>query len=475
MPNAAVLVGNTCYLNLQPLECCRADVAAMKDLLNATGKYENITVIENKAADALKSEIRAAIDKVPSPEELFFYFTGHGHQHETQFFLCATNFDCKRPNETGLSKDELYTLLRLPNAGLIVNVLDACYSGTLLIKSETAWVPVALKEGIRNLLVFASSLDWQHSLTGHPLSAFTENFRDAALRKLEGIVYYTDISNTLRDVFIDNQTQTPYFISQATAREQFIDDAKKLDALRNSLQQERVAVGEQSEPGQHLPAGAPSLLERLQAADRKVVTPERMSNFVDMFLKNLLDKITTSEFADFFDTKSTEHASFEERTAEKFIIGVLSNENRADNFVTASHTREFRGLNALTKFTAAWDGKDMFDERWELRLNCAMSRAQLRVTFTPKFMNLKQIILVVSCAPSLDFCYLFEITTQHMLRDFGKFNPDGPEISRRWWKIAWSETTEGVAHQIAAKLAEAVRKQLEEAEKRLASVMDRRE
>src|SRR5262249_9295564 len=162
------------------------------------------------------------------------------------------------------------------------------------------------------------------------------------------------------------------------------------------------------------------------------------------------DKITTSEFADFFDTKITEHASFEEPTAEKFIIRVLSTENRADNFVTATHTREFRGLNALVGLTApALGGKDMFDEPWELGLNCVMSRAQLRVTLTPRFMNLKQIILVISCAPSLDLCYLFEIATQHMIRDFGKFDAHGQEISKRWWKVAWSGTTEGVVRQIA--------------------------
>jgi hypothetical protein len=329
MPNTAILVANTHYQNLQLLECCRADVAAIKNLLDATGKYETITVIENKEADALKSEIRAAIDKVPSPEELFFYFTGHGHQNETELFLCATNFNSQRPNETGISKDELYTLLRLANAGLIVNVLDACHSGTLLIKSEAAWFPATVKEGIRNLVVFASSLDSQNSLTGHPLSAFTEKFRDAALRKPEGIVYYTDISNTLRDAFIDNQAQTPFFISQGTGREQFIDNAKKLDALRKSLQEARVAVAEQSEAGQYV-AGRPlSLLERLQAADGKVVTPDRMSTFVDTFLNNLLSKISTSEFAEFFDTKITEHSSFEEPTAQKFLIRVLSNEKRA--------------------------------------------------------------------------------------------------------------------------------------------------
>jgi hypothetical protein len=439
----------------------------MRDLLDATGKYEAITVIEDKEADTIKSEIRAAIDKVPSPEELFFYFTGHGHQHETELFLCATNFDSKRPHQTGVSIEELYTLLRLANAGLIVNILDACHSGALLIKSEAAWFPTAFKEGIRNLVVFASSLDTQNSRAGNPLSAFTTKFRDAALQKSEGIVYYTDISNTLRDSFIDNQTQTPFFIFQATGREQFIDDAKKLDALRNSLQQERVALAEQLDTRQHV-ARPLSLLERLQAADGKVVTPELMSKFVDKFMNNLLNKIETSEFAEFFDKFTTEHAGFAEPTAKNFIIRILSNEKRADNFVTANHERNLRGGVYAAIGIAALGGKDMYDERWELSLNCAMNRAQVRVTFTPKFRNLKQIVLVVSCAPSLDLCYIFENTTEHMLRDFGKFDANGEEISRRWWKVAWTETTENVVRQIAAKLTEAVRTQLEDAEKRLA-------
>jgi hypothetical protein len=109
----------------------------------------------------------------------------------------------------------------------------------------------------------------------------------------------------------------------------------------------------------------------------------------------------------------------------------------------------------------------MYDESWELHLNCAMARTQLRITFTPKFTNLQRIVLVVSCAPSLDHCYVFEIATQHLLRDFGKFDPDGPEASRRWWKLSWGGTTNGVVAQIADKLAETVRGQLDGAEKRL--------
>lgn len=98
MANAAILVGNTDYRNLAKLECCRDDVVAFKELLVATEKYEEITVIENAEADELKSQLRAAIDKVRSPEELVFYFTGHGHQHGMEFFFCAINFDSNRPD-----------------------------------------------------------------------------------------------------------------------------------------------------------------------------------------------------------------------------------------------------------------------------------------------------------------------------------------------------------------------------------------
>src|SRR5258706_12122115 len=78
MANAAILVGNIEYQRLSKLECCHDDLLAIKQLLEATEKYEEITIIENAEADPLKSQLRAAVDKVQSPEELLFYFTGHG-------------------------------------------------------------------------------------------------------------------------------------------------------------------------------------------------------------------------------------------------------------------------------------------------------------------------------------------------------------------------------------------------------------
>ena len=441
----------------------------MRQLLEATEKYESIAVIENVAADDLKQRLRDAVDKVNTPAELFFYFTGHGHARDGELFHCATNFDGERPNETGLSTTELHTILRLADAALVVKVIDTCYSGTPLIKSETDWARPA-KDGFHNIIQIASCLESQNSLTGHPLSVFTGKFRDAALRKTEGAVFYTDIISTLRDEFMDDISQTPHFISQHTGREQFVDDAKKLDSLRSALEEARAtAIVPVAQAPVGVNAPPPKLIDRLRAADAKVATPGIMSKFVGEFFDDLIQKISTAEFSEFFDAERTEHARFEETTAEQFIIRVMSNEKRADNFVTASFYRKPKSRNPLLAGAiAAYLDPSGYDEIWDLHLNCTMERTQLKMTFTPKFANLQRIMLVVTCAPSLDHCYIFEIATQHMLRDFGKYNSDGQEISRRWWKRAWREGAGTIASQISKKFAEVVQNQLESAEKRLA-------
>ncbi len=186
-----------------------------------------------------------------------------------------------------------------------MKLIDACYSGTLLVKGE--WFPQN-KDGFKNLISIASCLDTQTSLTGNPLSLFTEKFRAAALRKTEGPVFYTDIINTLRDEFIDNNSQTPFFVSQHTAREQFVDDASRLAALRKTLAEITTAATNRVQIAQEIVPATMTLLERLAAADAKVVKPDLMANFVGTFFDNLIKRVSTSEFAEFFDLEVTEHA-----------------------------------------------------------------------------------------------------------------------------------------------------------------------
>ena len=75
--------------------------------------------------------------------------------------------------------------------------------------------------------------------------------------------------------------------------------------------------------------------------------------------------------------------------------------------------------------------------------------------------------MVVTCAPSLEICYIFEIGTQHSLTDFSEFDVEGDEVVRRWYKLHWADSTDGIAEKIASKLNEIVQEHLEYIEQRL--------
>ena len=472
MGNTAILIGNSHYRSLSTLLCCHADLMAMKGLLEATQKYSDIAVIENTDADDLKSRIRAAIDNVQSKEELFFYFTGHGCQQEDDFYHCATKFNSRRPNETGLSTVELHALLRLADTEVVVKVIDACNSGTLLIKADGTFQSYQ-KQGFNNLIQISSCRESQNSLTGEPLSIFTENFRAAALRKEKGTVYYTDIISTLRDTFIHNNDQTPHFVFQVTGREQFVDNARRLDNLRAHLLAESKPGSQPETEDTQVMQRPASLRDLLEVAEEKSATTEIIQSFVNTFFDNLIQKISNDEFADFFDLNIVENSDLSEPTTEAFIIRVLSRQDRFDEFVTATVKKE-RIRNPLqligTSVLLGMFGDDQrYRKVYDLQLNCEMQRTQIKFTFTPKFHSLKQLILVVTCAPSLQNCYIFELGTQHNMTDFGEFNFEGNEAVRRWYRLQWSEHTDGIVEKISLGLHEMVRKHLERTEQSLTS------
>ena len=470
MANAAILIGNSHYRSLRPLACCQADLHAVKMLLEATEKYPNICVIEDADADSIKSKIREAIQDNASTDELFFYFSGHGYQHESDFYLCATDFDVSEPNATGISTDELHALLRLASADLVVKVIDACNSGTLLVKAESPFQSHQ-KQGFNNLIQISSCREDQNSLTGEPLSVFTEKFRAAALRKHEGVVYYIDIVNSLKDAFIQNDEQTPYFVFQVTGRESFVEDARRLDSLRSRLTA-AVLPSIEDDSGRQEPSPPPrSLQVLLEAAEQKAATPKIIDSFVGTFFDALIKKVSTDEFSKFFDLKIVEHSDFDEFTARAFIIRVLSRQDRFDEFVTASikkeRTRNPLGMMGTSVLLGMFGDDQRYREVYDLELNCKMKRAQIKFEFTPKYYSLKKLVMVVSCAPSLHHCYIFEMGTQHKLTDFEEFSTEGEEAIRRWYRLEWSDDPAGVLEKVASRLHEIVRAHLEQTEQRL--------
>jgi hypothetical protein len=469
LANIAILIGNTEYQTLCDLDCCGKDVLAIKELLEATNKFDTIELILNSDSFQLKERIRTAIDAHKSIGEIFFYFTGHGYQHDAEFFFCATNFDAKRPNETGISNSELHTLLRAPEADLVVKVIDACSSGALLVKSsDGSFIPTS-KQGFKNLIQIASCLDSQNSLTGNPLSLFTDKFRAAALRKSDGIVYYTDIIEALRDEFLDNDNQTPHFVSQGTGREQFIEDASRLDKLRVKILTEtkKTEVDPNTSP---LITITSSPLDILEKAEQRFAKKGVAQTFISQLFDKLIQKASQGdEKAELFTSEFVIHPDYREATTRSFIIRVLSGEKRPDKFVTASISREQRRRDpfGLAGIPSMFLNPDDAVTHYELTLNCTLDKAQLKITLTPKFVTLKQLVLVVSCAPSLEVCYVMEMLTQHSLRDWGVFDSEGEEIVHRWYKKGWTDNSDGLVDKIWEKVVESVQQSIDGAVKAL--------
>ena len=193
MGSTAIIIGNANYRRAARLECCLEDLKAMEALVAAIGRHDVVRVAADADADRMREVVRDALTASGEIKELLFYFTGHGAQIGAEFYFCGTGFDASRPNETGVSHGELHEMLRSAEPDLLVKIVDACASGTPLIKSSLPVVPLR-KDGLRNVVQLSSCMVEQSSFTGETLSEFTAAFLSACLRRLEGPVYYSDVN-----------------------------------------------------------------------------------------------------------------------------------------------------------------------------------------------------------------------------------------------------------------------------------------
>jgi hypothetical protein len=301
-----------------------------------------------------------------------------------------------------LSNEELHTLLRPADAELVVKVFDACNSGALLVKADRPFWRTA-KQGFRNLIQIASCLDSQNSWPGDPLSVFTEKFIAAALRKAEGPVYYSEIVNALRDEFLDDNVQTPHFVSQGTGREEFVENATRLDGLRAKRLASRSAAAAATPNVPSIVERPTTVLDILQKAESRFANRETARAFIATLFGKLSDSASSDFFGDLFSSEVIEHSDFREPTTRAFIIRVLSNEKRPDNFVTATVTREhkLRDPWGITRLAASLLDPDDAVSHYELHLNCELEKAQLKITLTPKFVSEVRTMRAMLLIPAL--------------------------------------------------------------------------
>ncbi|KPF52043.1 hypothetical protein IP65_17765 [Novosphingobium sp. AAP1] len=479
LPSIAILIGNATYTQQNPLECCRRDVEAMAALLEATERFDRIDAHVDLDADQIRAVVREALPAEGGCDEVFFYFSGHGDIQTAEFYYCGTSYDSKRPNLTGVSHSALDDLFRAASPATLVKVIDACFSGTLLIKSEPLPPPPVHKDGFRNVLQFSSSMDSQTSMGGDPLSTYTRGFLEASVRREEGAVFYTDIANALRDAFIDNDEQTPFFANQGTGREILVDDAGRLAEFKTRLAKEfgaprQEGVGDEdgqadedaAERGNVVVAEPRTIKDILETAEVRMGSPEQATAMISELFDGLVEAFDEHEFVEAFEKDVTQHSHYCESTIENFMIRVLSREKRPDNLVTAEIERKRRKANPFTAATTSMllalnQYDDQYTELFTLRLNCSLDRAQLRLTLTPKYRSLQQHVLVLSCAPSLERLYVFELLTRHLRTDWNRFDDDGQEVVRRWYKLEWGQDLGWLVEKIHAALVNSMREHIE--------------
>lgn len=201
----------------------------MENIFKKLDKFDEICLIDNSPSALIgKKKITEFINKYKEEkvEELVFYYTGHGARFEDDFFYLFSDFKEERKEVTGLRNTELDGLIRNLSPDLTVKIVDACYSGTIYVKSDSdndirPFLEKSAKENsLKDLYFFHSSSSEETSLASPIHSCFTYSFCKA-LAQNEGLIRYRDIMAYIADDMDSSNLPKPTFIIQASNTEYF--------------------------------------------------------------------------------------------------------------------------------------------------------------------------------------------------------------------------------------------------------------
>ncbi len=447
--NIAVLIGNTKYKSLTTLEACKNDVAQVHKLLIGTQKFSQVIEFVDQPVSHVKDAVRKLAGESEECEEIFLYFTGHGHSNTDEFYMCFEDFKETSPNTTGLSHTEALSLLRPFEAQLSVVVIDACEAGKRLIKSDTSPLASAKKLSFLNFMQFASCTENQNSTATNKISRFTDEFIKACLQKTQGPLYYSDVENGLRDAFLDNAAQTPHFIKQGTAQEKFCDDvARLLNFKTDYLGASRGAATDKKEtkPTKNSFAAAKAAIEKIE---EQVPVQDQAQAFIDGVFDATLELAKLSpEASEFFESRVVRFDDFDKLQNKRSVIKLLNSRDGSDCFVESNVERitrrqPFSGLrfNAL----AALGIPDEYDETFDLYNRCDLTNVHVGIYFEPKYMALNRPFSEIVFLPRLTECLILTCNTKERRTGWGSFHEYAGSKSWEWSHHNWKEDPVEVA------------------------------
>lgn len=302
----AILLGQSRYMRLPPIQACQNDLTSMRQLLESTACFDHILVLDDAVETALdaKEQLRSFLtsNSTEAVNELFFYFTGHGYFDGEEFIFLWKNFDPEQQQQTALASSEIDQLLAQVHPELLVKVVDACNS-----ESSISKVPLSpegydhtAKDLFKNTYCLFSSQRDQYSLADSAHSFFTSLFFQAINRPVGTRVRYRDIIDFISEAFEKIGRQTPVFVTHADFTEQFCIITKQVKELleRLDLEQQKVTVSKQVES---------DLLDRVRLEAAQYVSLDEAKQCLRCGLEALTEFQLNLEFSNFFekDVQST--------------------------------------------------------------------------------------------------------------------------------------------------------------------------
>lgn len=441
----AILLGNSKYGSLNHLNCVKNDLAEMEKLIKATGKFSNIHVYLDRPISVVKDELKELAKSHKHTAELFFYFSGHGHSDQDNFYMCFSDFNEVIPNRSGLSRDEAYDIIREFIPTQTVVVIDACAAGGNLIKSGADFLKAAPKGKFNDFLQIGSCLNDQSSRAGEELSRFTDAFIESALTKESGVVYYSDIQSGLKDAFKNIDDQTPHFVSQGTGLAEFCGDAKSLSSLRVEF----FPIDIVSDP--IAPAQIDKFKDAIAEIDRihaEVPDREGAQAFIDdVFKTGFEGGANIGDISELFEQRFVKYNDYSHVVNQEAIYNLLRQRSGNDVFVEARRwdkNPKPRG-SFIDQLVVPTLFREPVEYSYSLENLCELEAVHVGIYFEPKRKSLNRVFSEIVFIPRLTECLILTSNSIELRSGWDSFKPSTSAKEWTWSHHKWAAAPSDVA------------------------------
>ena len=241
--NLAAIISVSEYQFASALPGCKLDAQYMHQMLQLTGRFDNILVLDQSPSTPdIRSSLKAWMQRHKGQlvDEVFWYFTGHGLYY-TDARFCGRDYSPQLLEATSLCNQEVDDLLRWLQPRVVVKVIDACQSGAPYIKGQPPAFRRALEHSRLESFISMCSCTREQSSYAHLFgSDFTLTWLDAVLHRRSGVVSYRQIEQHLIQQFQHQSAQTPFFVKQGTGHEMFCRITPEMQGLARAIEAARL-------------------------------------------------------------------------------------------------------------------------------------------------------------------------------------------------------------------------------------------